>query len=371
MTTTNRLLTLNLKTKIVSDQKVENYLNYKGNQINFTDSTLKEFVSELPEFWSNPKDKLTYFTYFEDGTFLCQKTKQVFNFSIRETEEKLYNFTAISDQQLKEFILFLENYFAKIKIKETENFYDEVIKNLSDLSYIKYQILDLRTKSLFESDYMFNSDYVFKNEEDMAEWKKYRQEWRDITEQESWKNNDYVNIALPVSPKPKNQVLDIFQTVGSQLVSSSLPQNIVDNLISSLKENYTNDKLNSVIQNYTAVTLKLEILKSFSKLRLPLGVSLTELNQLANEVTQTSILSSSVANQINSVELNMMSDYLSNVEEKIKQVDEKLTEYQLDFSVTDILEAFAEDMRQKTQELELHKQALELLNDVVMNNGEE
>lgn len=357
----DRILTLRLQRKEYYDQKVDRYLNFKGSRLEFDDSTFDSFISTLPEFWNTSKDKIVYFIYFADGSFLCQRSKEVYNFSTRETEEKLYNFNAVTDSQLKDFVKSLEKYFTDAKIKEVEDFYAKILNNLSDLSYIKYQILSLRKNSLLETDYMFNSDYTFKNAEDEILWKKYRQAWRDITNQDSWKNNDFLNIKLPVSPLPKNQMMEIFENIGDIISSANIPQNIVDGISNFVKDEYGSDGINSIIENFVAITLKVEILNSFSKIKLPIGYSITDVNQVEEYIVNTGHLSEE---DISAIDLNNISKYVENIQDKIDTINSQLQNYNIGFTLSDILQEFANDLREKEIQKEMEKQAIELLENI-------
>lgn len=362
----DRILSLRLQRKEYYDQKVERYLSFKGNRINFNDQNIDNFLSILPEFWNTSKDKLLYFVYFSDHSFLCQRSKEVFNFSTKETEEKLYNFNAATSDQVREFVQYLENYFIQQKTKEVNDFYDKVIENLSDVSYIKYQILDLRKNILSETDYMFNSDYSFKEESDSIVWKEYRQKWRDITEQEAWINNDFLNIKIPVSPKPKEQMLEIFANIGNIFSSSDIPQSIIDAISNFTSSEYGNGGLDSVIENFVAITLKVEILNSFSKIKMPIGYSITDINEVENYILSSQDIT---AEEITNINTNDLSLYLSNIQDKIDEINEKLQNYNIGFTLSDIVQKFAEDLKEKALQKEAEQQAIELLENISLEES--
>jgi len=69
--------------------------------------------------------------------------------------------------------------------------------------------------------------------------KEYRQEWRDITEKDFWINNDFVNLNLPVAPRP----FDSFALLVTGFKNSLISVEITDNLKNDLSidfEGYKN-----------------------------------------------------------------------------------------------------------------------------------
>lgn len=365
-----RLLTVKLTEKIVPDQRVENYITFRGDRLDLDESLQQELKSLLPEMWHTSKDRLSYFAYYDNNSFICQKVKQIYNFSLKDTEEKLYNYTSATEDQVAQFVSTLEKYYLQFKLRKSEQAYDKIISQLSDVSYLKYQIIEMRQKSLTATDYMFNKDYIFKNSQEELEWKTYRQEWRDITEQEAWKNCDFLNVVLPVSPKPRDQLLDLFQNIGTQLLSSDIPKSITDKMSSTLQELYANNELDHIIKNYVSITLKVEVLKSFSKLRLPIGGSIADLDAIKAQLLQNNILSEETIDYLNTTDTNLMNNYLTNIENKIATIDEKLKEYNVNFSVSEIINQYALDMSEKVKKMELEQSAMELLSDVVLDNEE-
>jgi hypothetical protein len=370
----NRVLSLRLQRKKYPSDIVERYLVYRGNKLDITDLMFDELVSLIPEHWNSEKDRLIQFAWFEDKTFFCVRNKTIYNFSTKETEEKLYHFNSATPQQLDDFIKIIIEFFNKTKITEIENFYNEVYDSLSDLSFVKERIIMMRNEALSETDYMFNSDYKFKDDNIENEWRNYRQEWRDITESEFWVNNDFTNIKLPVAPKPVNSYALIIKGLQSSLVSVEM----TDSLMQELEIDYNG--YSNLASNFGSILFKIEILRTLTKLKIPMGYLTEEGNQtledLENDILKSSITPIDVYNKYMSVReieessdvtmKSILDEQVLNVEKKLQIIDEKLKEYNINFTIGDILQKFVEDMKLRVIEKEKEAEAVNLLNEIAM-----
>lgn len=372
--TETRILSLRIQRKKYPADIVERYLVYRGNKLDITDSLYDELISIIPEYWNTDKDRLIQFVWFENKTFLCVRNKTIYNFSTKETEEKLYQFNSVTQEQLDNLIKILLEFFNKSKLKEIEDFYSEVYNSLSDLSFVKERILAMRNEALIETDYMFNSDYVFKNEDEKNKWKEYRQEWRDITEKDFWINNDFVNLNLPVAPRP----FDSFALLVSGFKNSLVSIEITDNLKNDLSIDFEGYK--NLAQNYGNIMFKIELLRTLTKLKIPMGVlsedSDTTLDDM-DAIVRSSVTPVDIYNRYMSVRdiegedskttmKSILDEQINNVETKLQIIDEKLKEYNIDFTIGDILQKFVEDMKLRIIEKEKENQAIDLLNEIAM-----
>lgn len=371
----NRILSLRLQRKKYPSEIVERYLVYRGNKLDITDELFDKILAIIPEHWNTDKDNLIQFVWFEDRTFFCVRKKTIYNFSTKETEEKLYHFNSATQQQLDDFIKIIIEFFNKTKIAEIENFYSEVYDSLSDLSYVKERILQMRNQALLDTDYMFNSDYIFKDPLVEEKWKNYRQEWRDITETEFWVNNDFTNIKLPVAPKPFNSFSLLVKGLQSSLVSVE----VTDSLLKELDVDFTGYA--NLASNFGTILFKIEILKTLTKLKIPMGYLSEEgdttLETLENDVMKTTLKPLDLYNKYMSVVdiegedsmvtmKSILDEQILNVEKKLQVIDEKLKEYNIDFTIGDILEKFVEDMKLRVIEKEKEEEAVNLLNEIAM-----
>lgn len=370
----NRVLSLRLQRKKYPADIVERYLVYRGNKLDITDELFDKLMSVIPEHWNTDKDRLIQFVWFDDKTFFCVRNKTIYNFSTKETEEKLYHFNSATQQQLDDFIRILIEYFNKSKISEVENFYASVYDSLSDLSFVKERILMMRRQALLDSDYMFNSDYTFKDSEVEKEWREYRQEWRNITEKDFWVNNDFTNINLPVAPSPKES----FALLVEGMKSSLLSVEVTDSLLQDLEIDY--DGYKNLAVNYGSIMFKIEILRTLSKLKVPLGVLTddvdTTIDQMDNVVrsayTPIDLYSrylsvKDIEGEDSQVTMKtILDEQINNVDIKLGIINEKLKEYNIDFTIGDILQKFVEDMKLKAIEKEKENEAIDLLNEIAM-----
>lgn len=375
ITAENRILSLRLQRKKYPSDIVERYLIYRGNRLDITDQLFDEIVSIIPEYWNSDKDKLIQFVWFENKTFFCVRNKTVYNFSTKESEDKLYQFNSATQSQLDDFIKILLEFFNKTKLNEIENFYNQVYDSLSDLSFIKQRILMMRQQALSDTDYMFNSDYQFKNADEEENWKKYRQEWRDITENKFWEDNDFMNIRLPVAPKPVNSFALLVKGLQSSLVSVE----VTDSLIKDLNIDFSG--YSNLATNYASILFKLEILKTLTTLKMPLGY-LSEENSDVFENLESQVLKSTISpvdiyNKYMSIKeiedsdnnltmKSVLDEQICNIEKKLAVIDEKLKEYNIDFTIGDIIEKFVEDMKLKVIEKEKEEEAINLINEIAM-----
>lgn len=358
----NRLLTLRLQLKKYPSEKVERYIIYNGDKIDLSESQVDEILDMIPSVWHTEKDKLTYFVLMQDRTFICNKCKSSFNFSLRDVEDKQYFFDAVTKEQLDELVLILINFYNKIKLDKIDNFYTKIINSLSDLSYVKQRLITMREKALSETDYMFNSDYSFKSSSEEDEWKKYRQEWRDITEKDFWKNNDLLNIEIPRSPIPSKQLPFILSSISFDIQSTQISNQI-------LNEFFTEEEYLSVLKNYGSLFFKIEILKTLSSLGLPIGVEITEVENTENIFKSSIQPIQELYKQFVTFEdeekiVNFWKNKIKDIDQKIETINKEFEKYNMNFTINDILQKLIEDTQIKLKEKEINEQVNNLLTEI-------
>lgn len=363
MTNPKRILIVNLQRKLYPADRVKNNINYLGGNLDLTDEDIIQLESVIPEMWNTDKDKLIKFVLFEDKTYMCQRQKQTYNFSLRETEEKLYFFDVASDQEVDNLVGIFADFYTRNKISKIENLYDTVLNYLSDFSYIKYTLLETRDKLLKDSDYLMLPDYPLADEE-KQKWTEYRQQLRDITEQEAWKNNDFVNVVMPSSPEPKYQLVEMLSEIN-RLSSNTIPPNILD----SFRENLTGIGIENVIRKFSEITLKLEVLKGISNLRLPFvdldSDSLSIENIVPSKIED--ILPEFDPSDISLSTQKIVSNwqqYLTDVDNKIESINNTLKHLNIDFTIGDIINSVAEHTKKTLDTIQVEQDVQGLLTDL-------
>lgn len=358
-----RILTLRLQR---SSPHAERYISYKGNKLELSDTQFSEVISIIPEFWNSERDALTYFALYNDKAYLCNRTKQVYNYSTKESESRAYSFNVATEEQVTELVNKIVNYFNNTKLKEIENLYDTILEKTSDLSYLKSNILYLREQELAITDWMFSRDYTFKSAEEEQEWRDYRQQWRDITESQEWNDNNIMEVLLPKSPQPKSQYTSVSSSIADLIGKTSIP----DDIISEMEQSATSGGLSNLIQNYTSVIYKLEILKSVASLNIPLGLNLTEINTIGNILPDdlSKSIQASLAIDETSVTTETYSSFIDNyiniLEEKIETINQRLADSNINFTLGELLNKFAEDTKKKIEEAEAEQAAIDLLEEI-------
>jgi hypothetical protein len=342
----SRLLTVNLETKYYPASVPTRTITCLNSTIKLTDEEYDEIFGELPSFWNTENDKLIRFIVFEDKSYFCEREKFIFNYTTREQDLKIYRFDAATDVEAKALYAYFVEKYTKLQLARIENLYDAIMNNIKDMSFVKYSLLGARDELLKQSDFIMLPDYPI-SEEDRERWKIYRQELRDLTGQEAWQQNDLLNIEMPVSPEPMDQI-GILK--GSIKDLSSIPENLTDEIIDTLVDKPIED----IIKNITQTTVKFELLKSLSKMNLPMfnmGYSdlliqedaySTFIDNIANELEQESPLPA-----------NWWELATSNIEDKIAQVNAKLQSYNIGFTVNDILDAIIEQNKLTEEEIEV------------------
>jgi hypothetical protein len=366
MDTPKRVLVINLQRKSYADEPVMTNINYLGANLDLTSSDVTSLVSSIPEYWNTEKDYLVKFVWLEDNTYICQRKKQIFNFTTRQTEEKLYFFDYAPKEQVDELVSFFTNYFTTKKIEKIDNLYDTILNSLGDFSYLKYSLMSARQKLLAESDYRMMTDYPL-DEEQKELWSTYRQELRDITSQQAWIDNNMLEVKMPVSPEPKNQMFNLFNEVAktASIETSNIPPNLLDRIRDDIKgTGYAN-----IISNFTSLTVKVEILRSIVKLKLPF-VNIDEeslntdnilpykLKQIFPEIENYNI------GYTEQQSLDLWYRYLEDVEAKTAAINEKLKEYDVNFTLGDIFNSVAEYTKNKINEIAVTDDVGDLLNDL-------
>lgn len=373
----NRLLSLFLQRKRYPAEYVQRYIMYRGAKLNLNDELYDELLSIIPEVWNTDKDRLVQFVLMEDSTHMCVRNKDIYNFSRKETEEKTYFYNSATDKQVSELIKVITDFFGKKKIQEIENFYDKILASLSDMSYFKKNILQLREEALLRSDYMFNSDYTFSDSEMEQKWKAYRQEWRDITKTDAWVNNDIASMSLPDSPQPQKTADLIVLALRDSLMSVQVTNKLIEDLNLSVECSTYQE----VLKNFGSVALKLELLKVLGRLNIPFyndssAASIDSVQSIESSLTNLNLLPVDVYARYKSLTeiegedsrttmKELVDEQLINIDAKLEAINTILKDYNVDFTISDILTKYVEDSKAKLENAEMEKQAEALISEIM------
>ncbi len=343
----SKTLTVTLETKYYQSTIPTRKISYSGSSIDLTDEEYENIFQAVPSFWNTENDKLIRFVFFEDKTYFCEREKKVFNYTTRDTDTKIYKFDYASNEEAEKLYVFFVEKYAKLKIERIENLYDGIISQIKDFSFIKTTVLDSRNKLLEQSDYIMMPDYPI-SEEEREKWAVYRQELRDITNQEAWITNDVMAIKMPVSPLPLSQ-LNALKTAVPDL--SSIPSNLIDEIVDNLEDS----TVENLIRNMTEISIKFELLKSISKMKIPI-LSFDESEIISQEQDYENFLNEVKYDTLKESILpsNWWEAATSNIEQKIAEVNNTLRKYNVDFTIDDILTSIIEENKFSEQDIEVN-----------------
>lgn len=380
----HRVLSLKLQRKRYPAEIVERYIQYRGSKLDLTDALYDELLALIPEVWNTDVDRLTQFVVFEDNTYMSVRCKDIYNYSRKESEQKTYFYDAATEAQVAQLSKIVTDFFGVKKISEVGDFYDTVMTELSDMSYMKQRLKNMRMNALVRSDFMFNRDYTFKDADLEQQWKTYRQEWRDITDTEAWQNNDFVNISVPVAPKG----LDTFEIVFTELKNSLVNVDVTDNLLNDMSLAVDCVGYEDAANNFGELSFKLEILKVLAKLKIPFNTNIGEtvedtigetaadsIEQIEEGLSKLQLVPMDVYTRYKSTSevedestpgtmKSLIDEQLESVDLKIEAINAKLAEYNVGYTIADIMAKYVEDTKLQAAQHDLDEDAEALLREV-------
>lgn len=351
MSDTTRVLSLYIPFHVNSTLKQKNYIVYRGNMIALSEEDREELVSQIPIYWNSEKDLLTHFVISDDATYFCERKKQYYNFATKQSEEKVYEFDTADPQKVLELKNIIFNFYETKRLEKITNLQKHFVDRLRDFNFFKSYLLRLRQNFLQSSDYMFLSDYPIPDEE-KQKWEQFRQELRDITLQEAWQNDDYLNVSFPVSPQEKEQIqymIDMAQNAG--LVGG------LDSIDSSFNADF--------IKNYTRVLVKIRIIDALSGLGIPsikkiLGLSLPEFNLNGvndNEYLDSPITAENVSQIFSQMDMvNRINTYTNEIESVLQKIDPNMN--------LDQVWEIAQEILKTEDKMEISEDVQSLLDDL-------
>lgn len=344
----SKILTVNLDTKYYQSSIPVRRISYNQSSIDLSEEEYQDVFSGIPTFWNTDNDKLIRFAFFTDDTYFCERQKKYFNYTTRETDEKIYKFDYGSFEEAKALYLYFVEKYAKIKIARTENLYESIMNEIKDMSFVKFSLLNARNDLLQESDYLMMPDYPIEQEKRIL-WEEYRQQLRDLTKQEAWMSNNLMEVDIPVSPEPLNQLSTLRQTISDL---SAIPDNLTEDIINEISDKPIED----IIKNVTKISVKFELLKSISKMNIPVvGINYEDI--MYGEVNYETFLKEVATETFK--ESTLPKDWweaaTTNIEEKIESVNTMLKSYDVNFTINDILNSIIDQNKLSEEQVEVNQ----------------
>ena len=173
---------------------------FKGKSYQLTDDQFDLVIQKTPDLWWGENDVVIFFTYYDDGSYYCERKRNVYDFKNKITTERVYEFIEPSRKDAKIwFDIFIE-ILEDIRLEQLKNSKEEVkAKVLEEGKVLLTSLLTYRTKALKDSDWTQLPDVPLSDYEKEL-WKKFRQTLRDITEDYNWYTNNFFLVDFPITP---------------------------------------------------------------------------------------------------------------------------------------------------------------------------
>lgn len=313
------------------------FINYKSSSISLSESQYEEIMSSLPEIFSSENDKILRFNVSIDDKgetrYYLEMEKNAYDFRIRDYK-KMFYVREPSSEECEFLYLTFKDYYTKFKLNGYENFYDDILQSVGNSSLTCLKIKQIRDDLLRESDVYMLSDYPI-SDEDRNLWIEYRQKLRDLTNQDAWPN-DLLNIEIPISPSSNNQLKIVMKYA-----------NISPELFNEFGVGLIESKSNELVKNFVNVSTKMEVLNSLSRLNIPLFVEsgltaeqvakqIDEMRTMISMIESEKIISQEEFSDSN-VAFVKYSTVVDQLNDKINSINEKLKEYEINFTIDDII----------------------------------
>lgn len=322
----------------------QQYILYRSEKIDLSKDDTAQLLSKMPEFWHTDKDRLIHFVINEDGTYFAEREKEVFNFATGQQEKKSYFFDGATLESAKEISQIILDAFSELKIKKYQDIKEKIKRDVHDLSFLRSYLLDARDNFLKQTDHLFLGDYPIEEEKRNA-WATYRQELRDLTTQQAWIDQDYMNVVLPVAPETQHQLA---------LIQSGL---------ASYNMNFAACGVTDIevfIRNFPKFITQMSIINGLAKLGYPTLNKIIKPELAEFNITQnpSDILSNGDDNNFNTY-----MEWFTEFAKIEKQVDEELQKIDTTLTVNDMLEMVKQSMI-------VQEEVDNLLEDITMGGQE-
>jgi hypothetical protein len=317
---------------------MKRYIRYKTNMVELNDDNCAKLLSLLPPFWHTDKDRIIHFTITSDGTFLCEREKEVYDYSTKTTDKKVYIFDGATKEDVKELTNVLYKFFEEEYVKQVTNIQSKIVGELRHLSFLKEHFLRLRNQFLSSSDFRVLPDYPIDDYE-KQKWIEYRQQLRDITKQEAWENKNYIDIKFPVSPSNEEQAIEIVTYLKSNGIDFSDYRTTDDN---------AEEQMAFFIENLSLLTAKKAIINILVNIGLP------SINNIIFPEFPEFTLNDYVKSPYQDVKIFSDIDNLKNqIETELRKIDENIT-----------FDKIYEMIKEATKMLDIEKEVEDILIDL-------
>lgn len=247
---------------------MDNFINYDGEMYSLSLEKKNDLYGSIPDIFKNEKEKISRFIVtrrLDDSNsyeYSLEVKRKIFNYRTREYVEETrdisnvytdHQYGILKDYFYSKFTEYYLNDFGDI----TDKLYNNVDKNIN----ISSNIIKYRNELLLKTDKYMISDYPI-SEEEREEWKVYRQKLRDLTEQENWPGN-VINITFPTPPNVSNAPTEI----KTFLSTSTKVKQLMEQQLNFGTELET--QVEYVCEKLVEMTVKLDILEQFSRIRVP------------------------------------------------------------------------------------------------------
>ena len=180
--------------------KSENTIIFSGKPYSFKEEEWDAVKDDLPKFWHQENDVLLLFSYYNDGSYFCEREKTVYDYKFKTYIKRAYSFCEPSEEDAKnlyeKFVILIEN----IRLRQLQEAKDEVKQIvLKEGKMMLGSLITYRNDLLKRSDFSQFPD-VPMEEKTREMWKNHRQYLRDMTLSDEWILGDFRYINFPLSP---------------------------------------------------------------------------------------------------------------------------------------------------------------------------
>lgn len=176
------ILEYDAKHKMILVRMVNNAGEYVYKYAQLNGQLNQNLLDNLPDEWSNDRDRIFNFGIYDDGEFVLIKEKMKFDFKSQQSYWRQYEVEDFTYEQAKELFNVLKSILFVQQTIESEQKNQQVLEIVNKKTYLnqKYsEQLEERDKLLRESDFRVLEDYpeYFAGEKEM--WKQWREELRN------------------------------------------------------------------------------------------------------------------------------------------------------------------------------------------------
>lgn len=173
---------------------------FMGRNFKLSDEELQSIIEKTPDLWWNEKDPVMFFTYYNDGSYFCERKKEFFDYKNQITSFKIYEFIDPSNDYAKIWYNIIVECLESIRIGQLRKSKEEVKqKVIEEGKILQISLQTYRNSLLKQSDWTQIPDVPL-SDNARELWQKYRQYLRDITDNSEWYTNDFFVVDFPKTP---------------------------------------------------------------------------------------------------------------------------------------------------------------------------